>query len=278
MNKQKWIILIAALGLMGGAAALLTRLQSHQKLGQPAVKTTPIPGSPRLQVDLPERILDYTSRPVEVETNVLEWLPPDTSFGQRLYRAADGFEAMINVVLMGSDRTSLHKTEFCLEGQGWRIDRGASIETKVHMERPFPYELPVMKFVATREASSGGEERTARGIYVLGFVADGDEFTAQHWQRMWWMARDLMHTGILQRWASIGYFAACAPGQEEATFERLKKLIAASASGRTDAHRAAMNRTEPIWLRPRLRHDGSRVALLGGVRYKSHPTHFAGLC
>lgn len=229
MNKQKWIILIVALGLMGGAAALLTRLQSSQKLGQPAVKTTPIPGSPRLQVDLPERILDYTSRPVEVDTNTLVYLPADTSFGQRVYQAPDGFEASINVVLMGSDRTSLHKTEFCLEGQGWRIDRSASEQTTVRMERPVLYDLPVMKFVATRDAGAGEQTRTTRGIYVMWFVADNDEITSRHWERMWWMARDLLRTGILQRWASIGYFAACAPGREEATFERIKKLIVASA-------------------------------------------------
>jgi hypothetical protein len=229
MNKQKWIILIVALGLMGGAAALLTRLQSIQKLGQPAVKTTLIPGSPRLQVDLPERILDYTSQSVEVDTNTLEYLPRDTSFGQRIYKAPDGFEAMVNVVLMGSDRTSLHKTEFCLEGQGWRVDRGASEQTTVRMERPVPYDLPVMKFVATREAANGGEARIARGIYVIWFVANNNEITAEHWQRMWWMARDLLRTGVLQRWAAISYFAACPPGREEATFERIKQLIVASA-------------------------------------------------
>ena len=228
MNKQKWIILVVALGLMGGAAALLTRLQGSQKLGQPAVKISPIPGSARLQVELPEHVLDCTSEAVEVDKGVLGWLPPDTSFGQRIYRAPDGFEASVNVVLMGSDRTSLHKTEFCLEGQGWRIDQGASFETKVRMERPYPYDLPVMKFVASREVTIGGERQTARGIYVLWFVAD-DEFTAQHWQRMWWMARDLLRAGVLQRWASIGYFASCPPGQEDATFARLKQLISASA-------------------------------------------------
>jgi hypothetical protein len=46
---------------------------------------------------------------------------------------------------------------------------------------------------------------------------------------MWWMARDLMKTGVLQRWAYINYFAPCLPGQEQATFERIKKMIAASA-------------------------------------------------
>jgi hypothetical protein len=229
MNKQKWIILIVALGLIGAAAGLLTRLQAKQKLGRPAVKTRPIPGSQRLQVELPERVLDCTSEAVEVDTNTLAWLPQDTSFGQRVYKAPDGFQTSVNVVLMGSDRTSLHKTEFCLEGQGWVIDRGATTETTVHLDRPYPYDLPVMKFITTKEVTVNGQSVTARGIYVLWFVADNDEHTARHWQRMWWMARDLLLTGVLQRWASISYFAYCLPGQEDATFERMKKLIVASA-------------------------------------------------
>jgi hypothetical protein len=229
MNKQKWIIVILALGLMGGTAALLTRLQATQRLGQPAVKTSPIPGSQRLQVQLPEHVLDCTSEAVEMDKTTLGWLPQDTSFGQRAYRAPDGFETSVNVVLMGRDRTSLHKTEFCLEGQGWVIDRSASSETTVRMDRPYPYDLPVTKFVATKQVTVHGQPVTARGIYVLWFVADNDEYTARHWQRMWWMARDLVRTGVLQRWASIGYFAHCAPGQEDATFERVKKFIVASA-------------------------------------------------
>jgi hypothetical protein len=32
----------------------------------------------------------------------------------------------------------------------------------------------------------------------------------------------------LQRWAYISYFSPCLPGQEGPTFERVKKLIAAS--------------------------------------------------
>ena len=228
MNKQKWIIMIVALGLIGGAAGLLTRLQSNQKLGRPAVKTTPIPGSQRLQVDLPERVLDYTSEAVEVDDRTLGFLPQDTSFGQRRYQAPDGFMASINVVLMGRDRTSLHKTEYCLEGQGWRIDRKASSEVKVHMNRPFPYDLPVMKFIANKEVTERGQSFAARGVYVFWFVADDDEYTARHTQRMWWMARDLFRTGVLQRWAMISCFTACAPGQEDAVFERLKKFMTAS--------------------------------------------------
>ena len=229
MNKQKWIILIATLGLIGGAAGLLTRLQSNQKLGRPAVKTTPIPGSRRLQVELPERVLDYTSEEMKVDQLTLDTLPQDTSFGGRRYSAHDGFVTAVNVVLMGSDRTSLHKTEYCVEGQGWRVNRSLSSETKVPLDRPYPYDLPVMKFIATKEATINGQKVTAQLVYVFWFVADNDEYTARHWQRMWWMARDLFRTGVLQRWAFISCSSVCAPGQGDATFERMKKFIAASA-------------------------------------------------
>ena len=66
-----------------------------------------------------------------------------------------------------------------------------------------------------------------RGLYVFWFVARNEE-TTSHWQRVWWLTRDLLTTGMLQRWAYISYFAICEPGQEDAAFERVNKLIAAS--------------------------------------------------
>jgi hypothetical protein len=30
---------------------------------------------------------------------------------------------------------------------------------------------------------------------------------------------------VLQRWAYVSYFAICSPGQEDATFERMSRLI-----------------------------------------------------
>jgi hypothetical protein len=66
-----------------------------------------------------------------------------------------------------------------------------------------------------------------RGLYVFWFVAHNEE-TTSHWQRVKWMTLDLLRTGVLQRWAYVSYFAVCAPGQEDAAFERMKNLIAAS--------------------------------------------------
>jgi hypothetical protein len=229
MNKQKWIISILALGLMGGAAALLAHFQMHQKLGVPGVKTSPQAGTGRLRVELPARALDYDSELLEPDSIVLGTLPQDTSFGQRRYKASDGFETVVNVVLMGTDRTSLHKPQFCLEGAGWHIDDNASSPAVVHLERPYPYDLSVVKLISTKEVIFNNEKVTARGVYVYWFVADNAlSAGASGFQRMWWMARERLRTGVLQRWAYVSYFAPCAPGQEEATFERMKKLIAAT--------------------------------------------------
>ena len=227
MTKRKWIIVVAALVMIAGGAGVLSRLQTTQKLGRPGVKTSLIPGSHRLQVELPQRVLDYDSKLMPTEKMVLDFLPQDTSFGQRMYRASDGLEIQVNAVLMGTDRTSLHKPEFCLGGAGWRIEDQASVETTVPISRPFAYPLPVKKLVATKEIENDGRKMVARGIYVYWFVED-EHYTARHWQRMWWMAKDMLGTGKLQRWAYISYFAVCAPGSEEATFERMKTMIAAS--------------------------------------------------
>jgi len=66
-----------------------------------------------------------------------------------------------------------------------------------------------------------------RAIYVYWFVSD-NELSADHLQRMWWMTRDLVRSGTLQRWAYVGCLTFCAPGQEEGAYQRMKQWIAAA--------------------------------------------------
>lgn len=223
MKSRNCILGGLTLAFIGATAGFLAYWHSHQRLGHPGVKTSAIEGSQRLQVELPEWALDYTSTNVPVSKTVCDVLPADTSFGQRLYQASDGFQVEVNVVLMGSDRTSLHKPQICLRGTGWNIAR--TEKEVVHVPAPKQYDLPVMKLTLVPEKP--GSFNGAHGVYVYWFAAE-NEYTREHWQRMWWMFKDLVTTGVLQRWAYITYFATCAPGQEEAAFERIKKLIAAS--------------------------------------------------
>jgi hypothetical protein len=227
MNRRNWPLFTAALVLIAGSAGLLACLSGNQKLGPVPVKAHPLADSNRLQVELPEHVLDYQSEWVDVDELTLNTLPPDTSFGQRRYKAPDGLALILNAVLMGADRTSLHKPQFCLTGQGYQIDE--STETKVHIDQPCSYDLPVVKLVASKEAVNGGQRQVVRAVYVYWFVADdGLSASISGFERMWLMGSNLLRTGILQRWAYISCLSVCLPGQEEATFQRMAQFIAAS--------------------------------------------------
>ena len=214
--KTKWISFGLALTMMAGSGVFLVRLKTTQKLGRPGVK-----------LELPEQPVGFTSEPLAVTDIEVATLPRDTTFGRRMYsqiRDGQTNQVMLGIVLMGADRTSLHKPQFCLVGQGWRIDKTERIT--VPIDRPHPYALPVMKLTASKGLTlPDGRTATWHGIYMYWFVAE-NSLTANHWERMWWMSKNLLLTGTLQRWAYVNCFAACAPGQEDATAARMQQLIA----------------------------------------------------
>jgi hypothetical protein len=233
MNRQSKAAVAVAIALIVSTAVALSRLQALQRLGTPGVKVIEHPvfredgqviGTN--SVALPERVLNFESKEQPIAHVVWNWLPKDTTYAQRLYRAPDGFSTMANVVLMGTDRTSIHDPKYCLAGQGFQTLK-AEFDT-VPIQEPHPYSLPVFKWTVQREFTTpDGIKVPQSALYVFWFVAD-DQLTADHKERMWWMARDLMTRGVLQRWAYISCFAACAPGQEEATYARMREWIAAA--------------------------------------------------
>ena len=76
MKKQKWLVFFVALALIAGTAGLLNRLKASQRLGEPGIKSAPIPGSLNRKIDLPERVLEFTSTNVPEPELVLRYLPP----------------------------------------------------------------------------------------------------------------------------------------------------------------------------------------------------------
>lgn len=153
-------------------------------------------------------------------------LPPDTVYGRRRYLAPDGFGCAVNVVLMGADRTSIHKPEYCLPGQGFRIV--SQTPDVIRIEQPHPYDLPVMRILAERTGRmADGQQVTLRAVYVYWFMSD-TRLTADHFTRMRWMTEDLLRTGELPRWAYASYLSVGLPGQEQLLYDRVRKLIQAT--------------------------------------------------
>ena len=229
MKKQKWLLLVVALMLMAGTAGALTWLRVNQKLGAPAMKGTPVPGSIRINISLPEHVLNYTSTNLPEPQVVTGYLPTDTSYTGRAYIAPDGFHVQSTAILMGADRTSIHRPEYCFPGQGWSIDKKQIVTIPIS-DQP-SYSLQAARWnVSIIAQQSDGQKVKVGGVYVYWYVAS-DEETPDHDKMLEWLTLDLFRTGKLQRWAYISYFAVCAPGQEDATFGRMKQLISAQVPG-----------------------------------------------
>jgi Protein of unknown function (DUF3485) len=231
MNRRAIVIFCTFLGLVGFSAVLLGYLRTSHRLGEPGVKVGDVPlrGEDgeivaNLSVLLPEKALDCASTNLPLTKPELEMLPPDTVYGRRYYRGPrDTFGINASVVLMGSDRTSIHKPQYCLVGQGWQIER--SEVATVPIASPRPYDLRLMKLTLSRNVRmKDGNNIRLSGLYLYWFVGN-EQLTPDHLQRMWWMARDLVTTGVLQRWAYVAYLGACLPGEETALFERMKRMI-----------------------------------------------------
>ena len=230
LNRGAGGMLVAGIVVFAFATWFLQDFRSGQRLGTPGLRLSQeILKDPQGKavgtnsVQMPDGISGFRAETEPLPRVMLDLLPPDTVYGQRRYVASDQFWIQSSVVLMGSDRSSIHKPQICLLGQGWKIDK--EIPLKIRIEKPFPYELPIMRLEASKSfRMEDGRERRFSSVFLYWFVS-GDQLTADHMDRQWWMARDLLTRGLLQRWAYVTYFAPCAPGLEQVTFERMKNFI-----------------------------------------------------
>ena len=223
MKTRERILLMMGLAVIGAAALGVLFLKTHRRLGKPGVRAEAVPGSRRMHLNFVTNVPGYEVRDVPFPELMTNGLPQDTSFRQCVYSNTEG-SIQSFVVMMGSDRTSIHQPQYCLTGQGWTIDDARSEITDVRFDRPRPLNLPVNKLIATYTYEHEGRPQRISGVFVYWFVADG-AVTAQHSQFGLGVIKHMLKTGELQRWAYIAYFAACEPGQEDRAFSRIQRLM-----------------------------------------------------
>jgi hypothetical protein len=225
MKNKKITLLVVTLVMMAGTAAALTWLRANQKLGTPALKGTPIPGGVMMKIDLPENVLDFSSTNIPEPDLAIGYFPKDTSYAERIYIAPDKFWFQSTAILMGADRTSIHRPEFCLPGQGWTIDEKKPLDIPVNDQPPYHLQAAAWKLSRNVQDNDGQNVKIA-AVYLYWYVANNEE-TPDHNKMLEWLTLDLLRTGSLQRWAYISYFARCQPGQEDVTIDRIKNFIGA---------------------------------------------------
>ncbi|MDB6055803.1 MAG: eight transrane protein EpsH [Verrucomicrobiales bacterium] len=219
MKRSRIVIVLVAFLIMGGGCFALVHLRATQKLGNPGLRFEPIAGKQNVKLLLPLTVGPYFSEVIPTTEEVYNTLPKDTSLMQRLYRNGDGFGVALNAVLMGTDRTSIHKPQFCLPGHGWKIvseEMGIPLELKTSPSS----KMLVSKITINKDDVINGQTRTLSGVYLYWFVAE-NSLACGHWERIWLMSKHLLTTGKLDRWAYISSFSVCHKGEEEQTQKRM---------------------------------------------------------
>lgn len=151
-----------------------------------------------------------------------EVLPPDTGFARRNYVSTRNRQdqVFLSIVLSGRDRTSIHRPELCLVGQGWTIE-SRSVETFV---RPNGAPLRASVLQITREiVDPAGGRRVIPALFVYWFVGR-NEVVATHGERLWRTALNRLR-GRTDRWAYVVAQTMVLDG-DEAARTRLQAVLA----------------------------------------------------
>lgn len=227
MKDKRMLMLVVALVFMAGTAGALTWLRHNQRLGKPGIKAVPIPGSVAMKINLPERVLDFTSTNVPEPEIAIGYFPKDTSYAERMYFGPNNCRIQNTAILMGSDRTSIHRPEYCMPGQGWSIDDKQVLDIPIRDQPPYKLQVAAWKVSQVVQQSDGKSVKVG-GVYLYWYVANNEE-TMNHDKMLEWLTLDLFRTGELQRWAYVSYFSGgFSPEQEDAALAQIKRLVAAS--------------------------------------------------
>ena len=125
MKSRKIVRLCHRAGVDCGRRRGLDLAQEQSKARRvPASRQRPIPGSIKMSFDLPAHVLDFTSTNEAAGSDCPGHCFPKTPVTPNGFtQTTNGFWVNANIILMGMDRTSIHKPDFCLPGQGWNIDQ-----------------------------------------------------------------------------------------------------------------------------------------------------------
>jgi hypothetical protein len=166
--------------------------------------------------------LDWVGQNAEVTPVEREVLPPDTGFSRRNYVSLHdrNQQVFVSIVLSGRDRTSIHRPELCLVGQGWTI-RGAERRQFAGLGGAA---LPVTLLRIDREATTRrGEKVVVPALFAYWFVG-ADRTVASHWERMIYSSVDRLRHFQSHRWAYIVVQTHALDG-EAAALARMQQVM-----------------------------------------------------
>lgn len=216
-----------ALAVAGGIVALaalemagLHRIAALPPQGQVGVALAVDGVNP---IDLPAFIgTEWGGRHAEVTAVERAILPPDTGYSRKVYVSlgAPAPAVFVSVVLSGRDRTSIHRPELCLVGQGWTI-----AEQRAHrFSRAGGEAFPATVLRVQRERATPRGREIVPELVAYWFVT-GDTVVANHWQRLVLDAWNRVAHRRVDRWAYVLVQTDATDG-EAAALARFEAVLA----------------------------------------------------
>lgn len=211
---------VLVVGLSGlGVIGLIERLEELGRTAQPGI---PLASDGLNPAPLPQFLgADWLGREAAVTAVEREMLPHDTGYARRLYVSLDNKreQVFVSVVLSGQDRTSIHRPELCLVGQGWSID---DVGKTIFGER-----VPAALLTLSRDGvDPRGQRAEANALFAYWFVGR-DRMVTSTWERLWHTALNRLRLQP-DRWAYVVVQAVILPGESEAdTRRRMERVVVA---------------------------------------------------
>jgi len=190
---------VLAAGLLMLAAHRLDAIQVSARTG---VKLAADGLNP---VALPDTLgIDWIGQDTPVSAVEREVLPPDTGYSRKNYVSLrDRRQAVfMSIVLSGRDRTSIHRPEICLVGQGWTITGRTTHEFVWSAASPGA-KIPATLLRIEREFTDDRGRKVKVPALLAYWFVGADRVVASHWERIFYTSFDRLRHLQSHRWAYV---------------------------------------------------------------------------
>ena len=223
-DKRGWAVTVGVVVVVIGEIFFLRHLANLPPRGEAGVR---LAADGRNPIELPAFIgTEWMGRRAEVSAVEREILPADTGYSRKNYIALhDPRQAVfLSIVLSGRDRSSIHRPELCLVGQGWTITQ-ATLQRFSYPARP-DATFPATLLRVQREVQTPRGKQIVPQLVAYWFVG-GDEIIPTHWKRVVRDAWNRVTHARGDRWAYVLMQTDASDG-EAAALARMQAVLEAT--------------------------------------------------
>jgi exosortase len=193
---------VVGLLVIAGAGAIVTVSSTSHRAGVAGVK-----------MELPDSIGDALGFDGDLDREH-RLLPADTEFVKKQYLSTSPNPVNCEIVLTGAERSSIHRAEACLLGQGWTLLSAEEVNVPVAPGRAQRVKLLRLSKVRDGQQLFG---------YFLYWYVGADRITDDTFSRIFLSTWDQLTRGVNHRWAYVSVSSELEPS--ESASEKTKRAL-----------------------------------------------------